>query len=391
MTITWTMRIIRLLVSAAALVASLCAQVPVTSNGVGDFFPNLQRAIQLTAAQWERVADEGNTYQRFLAEKFQRLSAIDRELRIEQLRPTPDPMALGVRHVEIASICRESTDRQILLRQNLRKVLNAEQLVRLAQLEAGKAMLPAINEGQQILFLDTEVKEAANPFGDLQPGWRASRGFGELLPGCPQSGFGFVLGGLIAGDFSLSNRYPNLVRYLELTTDQVERIVEVNNRFGAAMGERQSEVVQIRIEMAAESQRAVPDPVVLGTKAARLEQICRESLAERAELRDMVPKLLTEAQRPRWQEMNRAQQLLPALSEAQEVNLGGPPASDALPPPYASDTPQRGPLEWNIVYSGISVALPGCEPGFASGRWFSTGSSRDGAAVPMRNMGSPLR
>lgn len=84
--------------------------------------------------------------------------------------------------------------------------------------------------------------------------------------------------------------------------------------------------------LTAESKKAVPDAALLGAKAARIETICRESIALRAGLQDALPKLLTGLQLTRWQELPKAVQLLPVLSEAQSLNLGGPPASKALMP-----------------------------------------------------------
>ncbi|MBM3798303.1 MAG: hypothetical protein FJW31_30660 [Acidobacteria bacterium] len=95
-------------------------------------------------------------------------------------------------------------------------------------------MLPALNEGQNLLLLDTKVKDVLPAPGETAgpaAGWRASRGFGELLPGCPApAGFGFFFGtvGVITGSFTQSDRYPNLARHLELTESQVSRIVEIN-------------------------------------------------------------------------------------------------------------------------------------------------------------------
>jgi hypothetical protein len=358
----------------AFLVTGLLAQTPVPVHQRAEQYPNLQRALQLTGVQWERVTEEEEAYWRFVNGKSQRLTEIYRELTIEQLRPSPDPMAMGVRQVEQISICRESVDRLASLRQNLRKILNAEQLARLAQLDGGKALLPAISEGQQVRFLDTGVKDVIEPFPGAPPSWGVSWGVSEVPPGCAVSG---SIGQVLTGPTTQADRFPNLIRYLGLTDAQVEEMTEVNLRFSSEMGARVTEAAQIQAEMAAESQQAVPDPAFLGAKAARLEQVCRESIAGRAALREAVPKLLSEAQRPRWQELNRALQLLPTLSEAQEINLGGPPASDPIPPSFSRDALVRQPLEWTVYYSGSgTAALPGCDGGFATGspgsnRWFN--------------------
>lgn len=347
-----------LLAAAAAALANLHAQ------GLGDAYPNLQRTLQLSNAQWDRVAGENNSFQAFVFEKSKRLTQIARELTIERLSPTPDPMALGVRHVEIATICRESSDRLATFRQALRNVLNPDQQTRLTQLEAAMASLPSISEGQAVRLLGTEVKSAAPPPVPGAPeGWRASKSVGELLPGCPVGNLGLV--GVFALDggsgFTLADRYPNLVRQLDLSGDQVQRMFELNTRFQETIGKRQTEAWQIRDAMEAESARPVPDAAVLGGKAARLEQLCRESLDGEAELRNSVRSLLSETQRPRWQDLDRALQLLPALAEAQDVNMNGRAPANPLPPPQLTGSAglQRA-YEWSVFFSGSQV-FPGCD------------------------------
>lgn len=368
-------RSIFLLIATAGLDAQ-------TDSRLGEFNPNLQRALQLNSEQWSRVAQERDSFQEFLFGKSQRLTQIDRELATEQLRPSPDPMALGVRHAEIATICREANDRLAAVKQNLRRVLTAEQQTRLAQLESGMSLLPPISEGQGLLFLGTEVKDALSPspFLPASPrGWRANRAYGELLPGCPVTGQ-FAFAEIV--QVETMDRFPNLVRHLGLSLSQVEQILGLNRRFGAELGERQVEAGALRDEIAAESERSAPDAAVLGAKAARLEEICRDSQAKETALRAAVPALLNDAQRARWQDLDRALQLLPALAEAQEINLSGRTPADAVTPPYARSRPRRR-SEWSAFFSG-NQPLPGCETGVAVGSFGTQGFTPAGAGSATR-------
>lgn len=361
----------------AALAALTIGAFPLAAQAsLSDSYPNLQRTLQLTPDQWGRIANEARTFQSFLNDKADRLTQIDQELRLEQLRPAPDPMALGVRHVEAASICRESSDRLTVLRDNVRQFMNAEQQARFDRLESGKTMLPALNEGQNLLLLDTKLKDVLPAPGETaapSAGWRASRGSAELLPGCPTpAGVSFIGAVINSGSFTQSDRYPNLVRHLELTEAQVSRMVEINHRLAASMGERQLEVSRLRQEMAAEAARDTPSAAALGTRAARLEQICRDGQAAGATARAEMPAVLTESQRARWQELDRALQLLPALGEAQDVNLAGRSPAQALPPNFGLSTQTRS-LAWNVFVSP-GQTFPGCETGVASARWFDLGN-----------------
>ena len=278
---------------------------------------------------------------------------------MEQLRATLDPMALGVRYVEIATICRESTDRSATHLRNVRGLLTAEQQERLTRLEAGMSLLPPITEGQRLALLGYEVKGALQPAvwnPDLPLGWIVYRTVLAPLPGCPSSGNGNYL--LARGGLNADPAYPNLVRYLNLSDGQVERIVQLNGRFQEELIERQIEALALSGELRAERARPAPDQSVLGAKAAGLEQVCRDSLALEAEVQRAIPALLTEGQGVRWQELDRALQLLPALSEAQDVNMNRRAPSNPLPPPF-SEGPNRS-LEWTPYFSSSEYRLPGC-------------------------------
>ena len=173
----------------------ILSALALSAESIGDLYPNLQRALQLTTEQWSRVGDQSRAYQSFLNEKAERLTQIDQELRAEQVQPVLDPLALGVRHVEAASICRESAERLKALRDGFRQALNVDQRARFDRLEAGKALLPALAEGQRLMLADTSVEDVLPAPGEApnqSEGWRASRTYGDLLPGCAlPGGFGF--------------------------------------------------------------------------------------------------------------------------------------------------------------------------------------------------------
>ena len=276
----------------------LLLAVDLQAQGLKGNYPNLQRSLQLTDSQWVAMTSENEAYQRFLFEKSQRVTQANRELALEQLRPAPDPMALGVRYVEIGTICQESRSRFVVYREALRQVLTAEQQARLAQLEAGQLLLPAIAEAQDLTLVGTEVKEAAPPNPDLPRDWRAIRSYasGSPLPGCPNSGY--VGRSLVAAGRELrpTEYFPNLVRHLDLTDDQLIPMIDLGTRFERGRVERQYEVQAIRSEMSAESARPVPDSAALGAKAAHLEEICRELQAKESELQTALPAMLTEPQ-----------------------------------------------------------------------------------------------
>jgi len=145
--------------------------------------------------------------------------------------------------------------------------------------------------------------------------------------------------------------------------------------------------------MSAEAVRDTPDAMVLGARAVRLEQICREGQAADAGVRAEMPAVLTESQRAKWQELERAIQLLPALGDARDVNLARRSPPQALPPhPFLPASPPG--LVWNIFVSP-GQTFPGCETGTASARWFNVGSltlaGQSSSRPPLRDFPSSCR
>ena len=336
-------------------------------------YPNLQRILELSDTQWTRLSENLTTYHNYIAEKYQRLSQVNEELLFEKTRPEPDPSALGIRLYEIAAICQQSTARLDNYKQDLRKLLTPSQSARLLQLEENLNLLPPIAEAQDLDLLGGESKNAL-PSGFQIPGqplsWRVTRVYGvPPQPGCPASGFlGTV--GRFGGVFNIAALYPNLLRHLELTSDQLQQILTVNGRLDQDLSEARVAAEVLRRELQVESALPAPNPSLLGEKAVRLEQICRLSIALVSGVEQTLPKLLTESQQSKWAELERALQLLPALIESQNLRLNSRVPTDALPPFFFNNSTTRR-LEWSGSTSN-GPNLPGCEPNSSGFRWFDT-------------------
>lgn len=354
------------------LFGSSCVSAQVFKNQQ-DFFPNLQRVLKLTDSQWGDVSRLQAVHQQFLSEKSLRLGQVNRELDQERLLFQPDPMALGVRYFEIAAICQASTNSFNTYKVGLRNLLNPQQQSQLTQLETYKNQLPAIGEAQSLSLLGYEVKDALPPpFAPDQRSldWRVAQGTFTALPGCPSNGNSFVIGGILSGDFP-PVRYPNLSRYLDLSRSQLEQIESINNQFQQSLSGYSSEAEEARQVLLAEQSRPTPDARLLGEKAALIEEICRKSITLEAEVQSSIPSVLNSSQRVLWLDLNRALELLPALSEAQQVNLSTRSAANSAPPFFLSNSIIRR-LEWTASGSA-QTSLPGCQQspsGFS--RWFDT-------------------
>ncbi len=364
------------------LVAS--AQGPISSSRK-TAYPNLQRILELSDTQWTRLSENLTTYQNYIAEKYQRLGQVNQELLFEKTRPEPDPSALGVRLYEIAAICQQSTARLDNYKQDLRKLLTPLQSARLLQLEENLNLLPPIAEAQDLYLLGGESKYAL-PSGFQIPGqplsWRVTRVYGvPPQPGCPASGFLGTVVRFGGGFFNIAALYPNLLRHLELTSDQLQQILTVNGRLDQDLSEARVAAEVLRLELQVESALPAPNPSLLGEKAVRLEQICRLSIALVSGVEQALPKLLTESQQSKWAELERALQLLPALTESQNLRLNSRVPTDAPSPFFFNNSTTRR-LEWSGSTSN-GPNLPGCEPNSSGFRWFDTaGFLAPGTANP---------
>lgn len=350
----------------ASLLCLLAALALHAQQPLKDQYPNLVRALDLTEPQSATLNDQIINYQTYLSTKYDRLSQVNAELLNERLQPNPNPAELGTRYYEIAAICQEATARLATHRANFRTLLTPDQLTRLAKLEANLRILPPIAEIQSLSLIGSTVPDALPPFyypAGTRLSYRASLSPGEVaLPGCPASGLGGIFA--LIGDFNPAATYPNLIRYLELTGPQLEQLLNLNNQYSSDIGELSQQADTLEREIQAESAQPSPSPSLLGEKAARLEQICRQSLALEAALEQSFPKLLTSTQLTRWQDLERARNLLPVLSESQNIGAISRVAANALPPRFYASTLTRR-IEWN-VNPNSGPNLPGCQPAAAS-------------------------
>jgi hypothetical protein len=158
-------------VSLLVLVAlSAAAQNPPVERAP---FLQLAHYLSLTPPQIADLLRINLDLQRFLSEKQRRVGAVRRELVEETRRPVVDPMALGLRYMELEAICRESREREVAANRAARALLLPPQAQRLAALEQALALLPVAVEAA-----------AANLLGDASGGITLSMPGRRPLPGC---------------------------------------------------------------------------------------------------------------------------------------------------------------------------------------------------------------
>lgn len=133
------MRLILLLVAAGLVFAQL---PPDRADRVAPVPVALRLFLGLTDAQVRTIAGKNLEFNRFVAEKSQRLVQVRTEIAQETRKETLDPLALGVRYVEIELIGREIRVAEKRLAEELRKELTVEQIAKLDALEKAMELLP---------------------------------------------------------------------------------------------------------------------------------------------------------------------------------------------------------------------------------------------------------
>lgn len=132
-----------LIVTLAACAALLAQTSPPGQPMPGPAIPqSLVQYLQLTPEQVRLITQKNTEYNRFVAEKNRRAAQVRSEIAVETRKQTLDPMALGLRYMELELIRREINAAEENLRAELRKALNAQQVNRLAALEAAMELVP---------------------------------------------------------------------------------------------------------------------------------------------------------------------------------------------------------------------------------------------------------
>lgn len=114
---------------------------------------------------------------------------------------------------------------------------------------------------------------------------------------------------------------PQLKQYLELTDSQVSSIAAENTSLATFQSQKTQRQIQVQIELAQETAKAVVDPMALGLRHMELESIRRELQAEQEKTVARIHDLLTPAQKAKLESLRQAMSVQGVICEAQSVNL----------------------------------------------------------------------
>lgn len=114
---------------------------------------------------------------------------------------------------------------------------------------------------------------------------------------------------------------PELARYLDLAPSQVAAIADSSRVFNATLERYLAEVNRLEREIAAELERPRPDPVRTGEFELQLENVRRQSAADRSIAVRRNRDVLTEPQRERLSVLSRAAGMLMLESDTSCAGL----------------------------------------------------------------------
>ena len=131
------------------LAASLQAQIGIIRPNEPPVSEPLRQYLELTFAQVTALTDLGTQLNQFQMAKAQRMAQVQRELADEMQRESPDPMALGQRHLELEVIRREITREQQRSAEQIQQIFTPAQRTKIAALQEVLRQYPLACEAMQ--------------------------------------------------------------------------------------------------------------------------------------------------------------------------------------------------------------------------------------------------
>ena len=137
------------------VVPALFSQIPggVIGGIISPFPPQLKQYLELTDEQVASILRLNTSSQTFQLDKLRRSGQVQFELSQEMAKPTLDPMALGVRYVELEAIRREIEANQNKTAADIQNVLTAPQKTKVQALQQAMQLQSVICEAQSVNVL----------------------------------------------------------------------------------------------------------------------------------------------------------------------------------------------------------------------------------------------
>lgn len=172
---------------------------------ITDFPPQLKAYLELTDDQVNAIKKANADLDTFRTTKLQRQFQVQAELAQETSKQTPDPMAIGLRYVELEAIRRELQAEQQKAATTVQNVLTPPQKAKVAVLQQALLLYPTACSAMEQNVLQTAAPVPTNilpiPINRVDQGGI----FASLLLGLPTSN---CSAGLQTGIFSFTPGLP---------------------------------------------------------------------------------------------------------------------------------------------------------------------------------------
>lgn len=155
----------------------------------------LRQYLDLTNEQVSTILRLRGDLNRFQSEKLRRQLQVNLELSQEMRRETLDPMAIGVRHVELEAIRREIDAEQARVAREVQALLTAAQRTRVQALQDVLRTYPLACEALYHNLMSVPPQQGQMPGGGMMGG-----SVGSIIFGAPVCG-GLGGPGIRTGDF----------------------------------------------------------------------------------------------------------------------------------------------------------------------------------------------
>ena len=151
---------------------------------VTDFPPQLKTYLELTGDQVTSIKKANTDLNTFLGTKLQRQFQVQAELAQETSKQTPDPMAIGLRYVELEAIRRELQAEQQKTVTAVQNILTTPQKAKVAVLQQALQLYPTACSAVEQNLLETAVPVPTNviPVNRIGP---PQNSFASFLLGLP--------------------------------------------------------------------------------------------------------------------------------------------------------------------------------------------------------------
>ena len=177
---------------AGIAVGQVTPPMPPVFEGPGPSLA-LRQYLDLTNAQVASIVRLNTEAQRFQQEKFRRQAQVSFEISQEMRRDTLDPMAIGLRFVELEAIRRDIAAEQARVARDVQALLTAAQRTRIQALQDVLRTYPVACEA-----LAHNLMSAPQQTGQMPGGIIGGGAPGSIIFAAPACG---GIGGIRTGDF----------------------------------------------------------------------------------------------------------------------------------------------------------------------------------------------